>query len=229
MPDGSVCTPDNILRTRMEGILKTCGFGGSQPPDRCLSDSFPTIMPLHHRCPLSGPLPAGSVQIWACLPKALSRGDTHGILRRQDKAVPEEAVDEEPRAGALLFCAGVGGGCCDAGLEHAAVFTTRGGDNLAHFLVACPQCVAGHEPKVLIRWNQDVLVTVKLLPTWVCSGPAAMHLFFHSLPCLGIGSFPFTPFNANNTERYMNSSSSLEYLTDNGPILGQRNTLDLIM
>ena len=55
-PDGSVCTPDHILRTRMEGILKTCGFEGSQPPDRCLSGSFPHHHPLPHCCPCLGPL-----------------------------------------------------------------------------------------------------------------------------------------------------------------------------
>lgn len=53
------------------------------------------------------------------------------MLRRQDKAVPEEAMDEEPRTGALLYCAGVWRGY-DAGQEHAAAFTTREGDSLAH-------------------------------------------------------------------------------------------------
>lgn len=52
----------------------------------------------------------------------------------------------------------------DVSLEHAAAFTTRTGDSARHLPVTFLKCRLEHVPKVLINWNQDVLVTDKWLP-----------------------------------------------------------------
>ena len=100
--------------------------------------------------------------------------DTHRMPRRQEKAVPREAVVGEPRAGALLSCAGF----VTHGL-NMLLLSQPGEVTAQHTSIPGLQLLPAHLPGCLARGNQEILMTASQ-----CVGDLPFSPFTHSAQIL---------------------------------------------